>query len=556
MRLGRLSIDDFGLIAHASFAFSGGLTIVSGETGSGKTMLLGALGFALGDRVGAEMIRSGAERARVTLEVEPDAALRALLAEHGIALAADDDAILTREITATGRSQARVNGAVVSASQLREIGRSLVDIVGQHEAQRLLAPGYALELLDGARETSALRERVAVIVHERSAILAEIAAIRDDEGRALAAADYAAFALREIDDARLIAGEDEKLRERRDYLTNIEKIAAALTTAHDALENESGAVDALGAASSALAGVARYDATLAELATTLAALQSDLTESAGRIAREREAADYDPAELEGIGARLELLDRLKKKFGGSLANVLAAREVFAQTQDGFVNRDRRIAQREDALRECESEVIRAAGLLTKARTTAARMLEKRVGEELGELAMPAARLQIAFAPVDPIGPSGAERAELLLAANPGEPFRPLGKSASGGELSRVLLALIVALAERRERTALVFDEIDAGIGGATASAVGTRLGRLASAGQVVCVTHLAQIASWADAHYALRKREDHGTTVVELETLATERTRLEEIARMLSGETGDVALEHAATLVRGVAAKR
>ena len=556
MRLGRLAIDDFGLIAHATIAFSGGLTIVSGETGSGKTMLLGALGFALGERAGTEMIRGGAERARVTLEVDPDPALRSLLGDHGIALADDDEVILTRELAASGRSQARINGSPVSASQLREVGRTLVDIVGQHEAQRLLAPGYALELVDRFGETGPAHERVTALVHEQHALVVEIAAIRDDEGRALAAADYAAFALREIDDARVVDGDDERLRERRDYLANIEKIAAALTVAHEALEAESGAVDALGAASSALAGVARYDATLADLATTLAALQSDLTESAGRIAREREATDFDPAELETIVARLETLDRLKKKYGGSLASVLAAREDFSRTHDGFVNRDERLVKREATLREREAELARAAKALTKARHAAAKELEARVSAELGDLAMPAARVQIAFTPVDPIGLGGAERAELLLAANPGEPFRPIAKSASGGELSRVLLALIVALADRRERTALVFDEIDAGIGGATASAVGTRLGRLASAGQVVCVTHLAQIASWADAHFALRKREEHGSTVVELETLATERTRLEEIARMLSGETGDVALEHAATLVRGVAAKR
>ena len=500
MRLGRLAIDDFGLIAHASFSFADGLTIVSGETGSGKTMLLGALGFALGERAGTEMIRGGAERARVTLEVEPDPALRNLLADHGIDLADDDEVIVSRDLTANGRSQARINGVAVSASQLREIGRTLVDIVGQHEAQRLLAPGYALELVDRFGETSPARERLANLVHDLHAIQAEIATIRDDEGRALAAADYAAFALREIDEARLIVGEDDKLRDRRDYLANVEKIAAALGIAHDALESERGAVDSLGTASAALAGVARYDATLAGLAATLAALQSDLTERAGDIAREREAAEYDPAELEGIVARLELMDRLKKKFGGSIATVLGAREEFARTHDGFVNRDERLVALDGTRREREDELVRAAANLTELRAVAAKTLEARVSAELSELAMPAARVQIAFAPVDPIGPHGAERAELLLAANPGEPFRPIAKSASGGELSRVLLALIVALADRRERTALVFDEIDAGIGGATASAVGTRLGRLARAGQVVCVTHLAQIASWADAH--------------------------------------------------------
>ncbi|GAC1414772.1 MAG: DNA repair protein RecN [Candidatus Velthaea sp.] len=556
MRLLRLSIDDFGLIAHASFEFADGLTVFTGETGSGKTMLLGALGFALGDRAESDMIRGGAERARAVLEIEPDEALRAALAESGIALAPDDDVIVTRELLASGRSQGRLNGSPVSASQLREIGARVVDVVGQHEAQRLLAPAFALEVVDrfGGADLLAVRDDVRRLHRSVQSVLDELGALRDEDGRALAQLEFARFAATEIDEATLEDDEDERLRERRDILANAEKIAGALSVANAALEDENGAIDSLGTAASGLTQIVRYGERFGALAAALGALQSDANDLAARLARECEGTEADPAQLETIHARLETIDKLKKKYGGSIAAVRETRERFAQAMDRDAGREERIAALETELRERVAEIAARAAELTRARHAAARDLEARVAGELAALAMPAARFSVAFERLPVLAANGAERAELRLAANPGEPERPVAKSASGGELSRVLLALIVVLADRRERTALVFDEIDAGIGGATGTAVGVRLGRLARSAQVVVVTHLAQIASHADAHYALRKHEAKGTTMVELETLAAPHLRLAEIARMLSGEATAVSLEHAATLVAGARA--
>jgi DNA repair protein RecN (Recombination protein N) len=343
------------------------------------------------------------------------------------------------------------------------------------------------------------------------------------------------------------------LRERRDYLTNVEKIGAALGRAREALSGTEGsAIEALGAAGAVLAEVARYAPDLSALATTLGALQSDTNDAAAAIARELDRAEFDPAELEEVTARLDALDRLKKKYGGSIGAALATRARFEETIARETSRDEREAELRSALAQARSELDKHARELSGVRASAARALEKQVAAELASLAMPSALFTVALEALGTIGPNGAETIEFALSPNPGEPVRPLGRAASGGELSRVLLALVVVLADRRERTALVFDEIDAGIGGAAASAVGIRLGALAARAQVLCVTHLAQIASWADRHYALRKRERKGSTIIELIPLDERGAAVEEIARMLSGSSAGVALEHAKALVREV----
>jgi len=341
------------------------------------------------------------------------------------------------------------------------------------------------------------------------------------------------------------------LRERRDVLANAEKITSALAIANASLEAEDGVVDSLGTAATALGTIARYGESFATLAAALGVLQSDANDLAARIARETEAIDADPVELEALAARLDAIERLKKKYGGSIAAVHATRAEFAALLERDAGRDARVATLEASCAALEVELRERATALGIARRRAASELEGLVAAELTALAMPAARFSVAFEALERIGAGGAERAELRLSPNPGEPERPLAKSASGGELSRVLLALIVALADRRERTALVFDEIDAGIGGATALVVGTRLGRLAGAGQVIVVTHLAQIAAWAQAHVVLRKRDVGATTQIEVEALDAHEERHAEIARMLAGNTSAVALEHAAALLAG-----
>jgi len=282
------------------------------------------------------------------------------------------------------------------------------------------------------------------------------------------------------------------------------------------------------------------------LAAAANVLQSETNELAARVAREREAAELDPGELEAVSARLDALDRLKRKYGGTLAAVRAQREGFAAELLDVDDRDARIAQNARELADLEAELATRAAALSTVRASDA--VAAAVGAELAALAMPAGRLRVGLEPLDEIGPAGAERAELRFAANPGEAERPLAKTASGGELSRVLLAVVVVLSDRRERTALIFDEIDAGIGGATAAAVGVRLARLARSAQVVCVTHLAQIASYGDAQLVLRKHVSGGTTTIDAVALGDD-DRPAEIARMLSGEERGVALEHAVELL-------
>jgi len=545
----RLTIDNVGLIAHAQVEFGDAFTAFTGETGSGKTMLLGALDAALGGRVERELIRG--ERLRVALEIGADDRLRALLATMGIDLAADDDVVIVREVTAAGRSQARINGVAVSASQLRALGGVVVDTVGQGEAHRLLEPAFARDLLDrfAGEAALALRERLRENYDERRALREERDALRAGGDRALAEREFARYALGEIEAAALEDGEDERLRERREILGNAERIANALTSARAALEDERGAVDALGDAMQGLTAIARFGAAFAALAEGAGALQADANTLAAEIARALDDVELDPNELETVTGRLDAIETLKKKYGASISAILAARERFAATLEADVGRDERLTTIERSIAVLDDAIAADAAALRAERRAAVPACETRVAEELHALAMPAARFSVALEPLDEIAAHGNDRIEFRFSANPGEPERALARIASGGERSRVLLALVVALADGRDARTFVFDEIDAGIGGATAVAVGTRLQRLAAVAQVVCVTHLAQIASCAGTHYVLRKHDDGGETTIEVIPLGADDDRLAEIARMLSGDTKRISLEHAATLV-------
>lgn len=540
--LTRLEIENYGLIARGAIEFSPGATIFTGETGSGKTMILGALDFALGERASADVVRRGAPRASVMLSFEPSDDLRERLVADGYEFDPGEDATFVREVNDAGKSSVRVNGRVATASYVREIGVQIAEIVGQHDAQRLLSPAYHVELLDRFGGPPAIAAGAAVdAARLRAAACAhEVRIHHADERRAHERYDDARFALEEIEGIAPRAGEDERLTERRRYLDNVERIAAALRTAHDALGgDDASATGALGVASVALHGIGEISTDLRAMADAAAALQSETTDLATQIARELDATEFNAAELESINARLDLLDRLKRKHGGAIEAVLATAEQARAIVEAFDTRDARTAQLAAALRDAEAALVADEARLREIREEAAGRLKAAIHEELGALALASARFDVSFEPL-----------EFVFAANKGEPLRPLARAASGGELSRVLLALVVVLAGARDRTALIFDEIDTGIGGATATAVGARIGRLASEGQVVCVTHLAQLATWSDRHYVLEKHEKAGTTTISVREISGEEARAAELARMLSGESHDVALEHARMLLR------
>ena len=558
--LRRLTIEDYGLIPRAEVRFSGGATMFTGETGSGKTMILGAIAFVLGERTSPDVVRRGRPRAVVTLEFDPDAALRERFAADGFAIDPDEDATISREVSAeTGKSSIRLNARAATAAYIRELAAHVVDIAGQHEAQRLLSPAYHVELLDRFAGEAALKthERVASLYAQRAAISETLASLDRDERRAQEQLAFARFALEEIEGAAPEPGEDERLGNRRRVLDNAEKIALALRTAHEALAGEeASAADALGNAANALHQIADIAGDFSEMANGAAAFQSEVNDLAVHIARELDAMEFDPGELEAINARLDVLDSLKRKYGGTLDAVAESTREFRATVDLFGNKDERRTQLQRELDEATTFLQQASHELSQLRHAAGERLRKAVEAELKDLAMPSARFGVEFVQLREIGPNGAEDVQFVFAANKGETQRALTRVASGGELSRVLLALIVVLAGARGRTALIFDEIDTGIGGATATAVGARLGRLAQHTQTICVTHLAQIASWAEAHYVLDKSETRSATTIQVRAIDGDAERTAELARMLSGEAHDVALQHARTLLEQTQERR
>lgn len=551
--LRQLQIEGFGLIERADVEFAEGATIFTGETGSGKTMLIGALDFVLGARAGADVVRRGARKALVTLTLDPDEALCARLSADGFELDAGEMATIAREMTEAGRSALRVNGRPSTAAYVRDLRDGIVELIGQHEAQRLLLPAYHLDLLDRFAGSAAERLRgTAGAAYARAEELSQtLVLLTQDERKARERFDDAAFAVREIDEARLEPGEPDRLTERRTFLDNVERIATSVHTAHGALVAEAtGAIEGLGIAGAALSGVAKFDSQLRAIAERIGAIQADAGEAAADLSRLLDAAEYDPAELEAINARLDSIERLKRKYGSTIDEILAAASRARDIVDEYEGRDARIAQLDAQHQAAVRELQEAATALTSARRKAGARLSKAVVAEFADIALTSGRCDVAIEPLDRIGAHGAERVEFLFAANAGEPTRPLARVASGGELSRVLLALVVVLAGARDaRTALVFDEIDAGIGGVTATAVGSRIGGLARRGQIVCVTHLAQLATWADRHYILEKIEGKRETAIVVRPIETSKEREAEIARMLSGESHDVALRHARALL-------
>ncbi|HVA29483.1 MAG TPA: DNA repair protein RecN [Candidatus Baltobacteraceae bacterium] len=547
--LRRLEIVGFGLIARAEVDFAQGATIFTGETGSGKTMILGALAFVLG-------ARATGGKANVTLWFDPGASLRERFENDGFALDPGEEATLAREMSEAGKSSVRVNGRPATAGYLREIAPHIAEIVGQHEAHRLLAPAYHLELLDRFGGSVSAQALAAIGAAHTAVVAVEKAlqALRADARTANAQYDEARFALDDIEAAALQSGEDERLSERRRYLDNVERIAAALRGAHESLEgDERSASHALGTARAALGGIADIDSDLRAMADRAAALQDEAAELATQLSRALDDTEFDAGELESINARLHVLDGLKRKYGPTLEDIFARADRARAAVSAFESRDERTAELEGELARARRALESAARALTEIRKESATRLCDAVVSELKDLALASSRFEVAFEALERIGGEGAESAEFRFSANAGEAMRPLNKTASGGELSRVLLALVVVLASARERAALVFDEIDAGIGGATATAVGVRIGRLASSEQVICVTHLAQLASWADRHYVLEKHEARGSTTIGVREVGGDDERATELARMLSGESHDAALEHARTLLRAVA---
>jgi DNA repair protein RecN (Recombination protein N) len=563
-RLRSLTVEGFGLIDRTVADLGTGLNAFTGETGSGKSMVIDALGFAFGDRAGADIVRAGAARAAAFVELESAPEAHAWLTENSFS---DDDLdaggplVISREMTSAGRSSARINGRPATAGQLRELGRIMLDIVGQHEHQVLLQPARHLALLDAYSGDAVLDMRAAcgALVGEMRAMQTELDGLRAADARLGRELEDARFAAREIAQAKPEDGELERLRERRALLANSVRIAQAVGQAAAALaDGERGAVASLGRATKAMDTVAGIGGQLREIAASIGGLQSAAQDIAATLAALSDDELLDPAQLEELEDRIALVDDLLKRYGPTITDVIEAGARAAADAQRLERRDQEIAQLASRLAEQRKALTQISGALSRERAEAAIRLAERVQSELRDLGMQGATFSCTVEPrADGVGTSGGDSVEFVAALNPSEPLRPISKAASGGELSRLLLALKLAFAHVDPHPIVVLDEIDAGVGGAAARNVGARIALLSRNVQVLCVTHLAQIAAFADHHVALTKAVRKSRTIVEAGTLVDRGSVRAEIARMLAGDgESAVALKHAEALLREIKATR
>ena len=541
-----LVVENYAVVERLRVRFHPGFNVLTGETGSGKSILVDALGLLFGGRASAEAVRTGAERARVSgiFELPEQAELERLLAEAGIET--EDDLLVEREILASGKSRAFVGSRPVTAALLREIAPFLGDIHGQHEQQRLFSADAQREMLDSfAGADTSQTARIHADWRRCAAQLDEITAREQEQ---LRLADLWSFQLNEIESAALTPAEDAKLEAERNILRNTEKLAEAASAAYDALyDSPSSALAQLRTAMKKTQDLARIDPSLAAMPDSLRAAESLLDDAARDLGHYASKLESDPTRLDEIESRLAAIDKLKRKYGATLAEVLAfLADVRAKMAIVETANERR-AEIEARRAKLADQFREAAARLTKLRTAAARKLQAKLESELAELAMARAVFRIAVTPTE-WAAHGADAVGFEISANAGEEPKPLDKVASGGELSRIALALKTAIATAQSGRTMVFDEVDAGIGGAAAEAVGRRLKGLADVSQVLCVTHQAQIAGFADHHFRVEKRESKGRTTTALEELlGEERTR--EVSRMLSGRLTPEALRHAEQLI-------
>jgi DNA repair protein RecN (Recombination protein N) len=545
-----LRISGFALIDELELPFGPGLTVVTGETGAGKSILVDALGLLRGARAGADVIRTGRDDARVEaiLELPPGSSVRARLIADGREV--EEGLVVRRVIARGGRGRAHLGGSLATAADLGATVAGLIDIASQHDQQSLTDPESQLAILDAFAENQRLRDEMAAAYAARTEAAAGLASFSADARARAEREDLLRFQLGELEAARPAPGEDEALAVERERLRGAERFLAATTGGEETLYAGDGAVaERVAAVARELAPLGALDPALGPLVERLGEAQALIEDVARDLGRYARGIRSDPARLGEIEERLFLLQRLCRKHGGTVADLAARREALAAELADLGSFEEGLAARQAAASAADARATTAAAALSASRQQAAGTLERKVGAGLRELGFASARLPVAIEARE-LGPNGADRVRLLFAPNPGEEARPLAKIASGGELSRVMLAVKQALARTDEVLTYVFDEVDAGIGGGTAEVIGRKLKRLAADRQVIVITHLPQVAAFADAHVRVTKTAARGKTRVEITTLE-EAERPGEIARMLAGAAPSAqASAHAEEMLR------
>ncbi|MEO8373096.1 MAG: DNA repair protein RecN [Candidatus Solibacter sp.] len=548
-----LVVENYAVVERLRVHFHSGLNLLTGETGSGKSIVVDALGLLLGSRASAEMVRTGEARARVAgiFEVRDQAAVRRILEPAGLEIE-EGELLIEREILASGKSRAFVGSRPVAVAVLKELAPMLGDIHGQHDQQLLFSPEAQRDMLDAFAANRALLDSVAALFHDWRTTSAELEELERNEQEKLRLLDLWSFQRNEIESAALLPEEDTQLENERRVLQNVQKLQESAGSAYDALyENPESAVALTRIAAKRTDELCRIDSSLEGLREHLKSAELSLEEAAYTLRDYLSGLEANPGRLEEVETRLEAIARLKRKYGHTIAEILAFLEEVRTQIATVESAGGRMETLRKERKRLGTEFEKAAAALTGSRQSAARRLEKRVETELAQLAMERTVFRVSIASA-PWSPAGADRIEFLVSPNVGEEPKPLEKVASGGEISRLALALKTCLAGPKTTVirTLVFDEVDTGVGGSAAEGVGRRLKKLAAANQVLCVTHLPQIASFADHHYRVEKQESRGRTVAVIEELDGE-ARTREVGRMLSGhKLTPEALKNAEQLIK------
>lgn len=547
-----LTVQDFAIISNLTIPFKEGMTVLTGETGAGKSIIIDAMGLIVGGRGSADYIRDGAERCRIegSFFVSDNEKVATFLEDNGIE-PADGQLVIQREIYRTGRNNCRINGQLVTTKTLREIGPFIVDIHGQNEHQELMQVQNHLRLLDqyAPSDVKELKEMYQEKYQKYDELKHKVTHLLNNEKEFVQRMDMLTFQYKEIETAQLVVGEEESLIEERRRLVNFQKIMDSLNKAYQYLDNEEiNAVSLSGAAMTEMEQIESIDTEYAETTELLRTAYYSLQEATGRINTSLEQLEMDDERLIVIDNRLDIIRQLKRKYGETVEEVLAYFEEITQELESQLDTTTDVTKLQEQLIEMEQELQGIALKLSEKRHQVAKVLEENIMSQLASLYMEQAVFEVAFMQTD-LTINGIDKAEFYLSTNVGESLKPLTKIVSGGELSRIMLALKTIFSTTQSITSIVFDEVDTGVSGRVAQAIAEKIHQIGSHSQVLCITHLPQVAAIADTQYFIRKLVKDNRTQTQVSELA-DSERVNEIARMLSGaDVTELTKEHAKELL-------
>ena len=551
--LSLLHIENIAVISQADITFDQGFNVLTGETGAGKSIVIDSIGAIMGERTSRDLIRTGSKTARVSALFR-DLPSLPWFEEQGAGPDENGELLIERTIQADGKNACRVNGRPLLVTQLRELGQQLVNVHGQHDGQQLLDEECHLGYLDSFGRTEKELEAFSAAYGQVRDLRREREKLQMDDGEKARRLDTLTYQIEELEKAELREGEDEELSQRREVLRNAERLTGAVDGAWQALtggEEGEGAVSLLMEAENRLSQGGKYSPDLKELSEKAERLRCDTDDLAELVRDLRGTLDFYPGELDEIEERLDRLYRLKKKYGGTVGEMLTYLDRCREELDAIQFSEDRMNQLDKELEKAQAQAVKLGEKLSARRHKAAEELAGRIQSELKALDMPKVQFQVEFAPKDAPGgmdATGMDTVRFLMSANVGEALKPINKIASGGELSRIMLALKNVLAETEQVTTLIFDEVDTGVSGRAAVKVAQKLFQVSQGRQVLCVTHLPQIAAMGDVHFSVEKGEAKGRTFTKVERLDRAQRR-EELARLSGGQATAVMLEGAEELL-------